>query len=319
MVKNDEFDAKVRKAIPAEIHVLSGCQDMETPEDVSDVGRFILPNAQGQVGVSCTAALLQILYSARDSTCELDWCWFKLLGAMRQNLKAKGFDYVPQLTSSRLLDVKKPCVFVNPDHPFGTKRAVLIGINYTGQEGELTGCHNDVRNMKVYLETVHLFQPENILILIDDGGVHSPPTKSHILNAYRELVRETKPGDTVFCHYSGHGGRAKKNSRDEAEYETLMPVDFCTSGHISKDDLLQELIKPMPSGTLVTFLIDCCQSDCYQSGAVLDLPYRFTADGDVSDGMQRNEETDFSTLLGGTVYCCFGLLECVYRGYEAPN
>jgi len=306
MVTNDEFDAKAKKAIPAEIHVLSGCQDMETPADVSDVGQFKLPNAEGQVGGACTAAFLQILYAARESTCELDFCWVRVLGAMRQNLKAKGFDYVPQLTSSRLIDVKKPCKIVNPNHAFGTKRAVLIGINYTGQDGELTGCHNDVRNMKVYLETVQGFQPENILILIDDG-VHSPPTKIHILNAYRELVRETRSGDTVFCHYSGHGGWDKNIKRYVGE--VLIPVDFRISGHISEDDLLQELIKPMPSGTLVTFLIDCCHG-----GTVLELPYHFTADGNPADGMQRDENTDFDTLLGRTVYCCFGLLECMYSG-----
>jgi len=30
----------------------------------------------------------------------------------------------------------------------GTKRAVMIGINYVGQEGELSGCHNDVKHVR---------------------------------------------------------------------------------------------------------------------------------------------------------------------------
>ena len=34
-----------------------------------------------------------------------------------------------------------------------TKRALLIGINYFGQNGQLSGCHNDVDNMKNYLKS----------------------------------------------------------------------------------------------------------------------------------------------------------------------
>jgi hypothetical protein len=35
-----------------------------------------------------------------------------------------------------------------PPHATGTRRALLIGINYIGHEqGVLSGCHNDVMNM----------------------------------------------------------------------------------------------------------------------------------------------------------------------------
>lgn len=36
---------------------------------------------------------------------------------------------------------------VVPEGSVGTKRAVMIGINYVGQEGELSGCQNDVQNV----------------------------------------------------------------------------------------------------------------------------------------------------------------------------
>ena len=39
------------------------------------------------------------------------------------------------------------------------------------------------------------------------------------------------------------------------------------------------------------------------SGTVLDLPYRFTADGDMV-GMQRDRNFDFDALLIGAVVCC---------------
>ena len=34
-----------------------------------------------------------------------------------------------------------------PENFSGTRRAVMIGINYVGQQGELSGCHNDVKNV----------------------------------------------------------------------------------------------------------------------------------------------------------------------------
>ena len=54
---------------------------------------------------------------------------------------------IPQLTSSRMVDVNTTMRIVPPGSE-GVRRAVLIGINYTGQQGELRGCHNDVKNIK---------------------------------------------------------------------------------------------------------------------------------------------------------------------------
>ena len=73
--------------------------------------------------------------------------------------------------------------------------------------------------------------------------------------------------------------------------ETLIPVDFQQNGQIRDDDLLRILVKPTPAGVTMTCLMDCCHS-----GTVLDLPYRFTADG---DRMVRNNKIDFEKILGG--------------------
>jgi hypothetical protein len=53
-----------------------------------------------------------------------------------------GYDQVPELTSSRLIDVNKT-MYIVPPGATGSRRAILIGINYTGQQGQLSGCHND--------------------------------------------------------------------------------------------------------------------------------------------------------------------------------
>ena len=39
-------------------------------------------------------------------------------------------------------------VSTKPIPPVGRKKAVLIGINYVGQQAELSGCHNDVKNVQ---------------------------------------------------------------------------------------------------------------------------------------------------------------------------
>lgn len=295
-----DFDRKAEEAIPSEVHMISGCADSQTSADVSNVGNFQLPNPQGRSGGACTAALLQTLYESHRNGTLPTISWVSLLRAMRTNLLNKGFDQVPQLTSSRMIDVTTPLKFVNDSSNYGTKRAVLIGINYVGQRGELSGCHNDAINMKEFLMNVHGFESRNMTVLLDDGR-HPQPTRNNIINAYRALVRESLPGDTVFCHYSGHGGRVRDNSGDEEDGydETLIPVDFQRSGQIVDDDLFRDLVKPMSKGVLMTCLMDCCHS-----GTVLDLPYRFTADGDVTAGMQRVENFDFDTLLFAAFICC---------------
>lgn len=67
---------------------------------------------------------------------------------MRTMLEAKGFTQIPQLTSTKEMDLTHKFDLV-PDHFEGTARAVMIGINYVGQQGELSGCHNDGKNVIV--------------------------------------------------------------------------------------------------------------------------------------------------------------------------
>jgi len=125
-----------------------------------------------------------------------------------------GFDQVPQLTSSRLIDVNEPLTIINKTNPvYGTRRAVLIGICYCGQDGELSGCHNDVHQIKKYLMETQGFEEQNMIILMDDG-LYSNPTYDNILNAFRHIVSVSMPGDTVFVHYSGHGGRVRDTCVD---------------------------------------------------------------------------------------------------------
>jgi hypothetical protein len=63
-----------------------------------------------------------------------------------------------------------------------------------------------VGNVKNYLENALGFRDQDMLVLMDDGR-HHPPTRQNILNAYKRIAEYSKPGDVIFIHYSGHGGR----------------------------------------------------------------------------------------------------------------
>jgi metacaspase-1 len=74
------------------------------------------------------------------------------------------------------------------------KKSLLIGINYTGSENELNGCHQDVENVAEFL-SYHGYSddPRSQVILRDDMGemyypsghnmlVNFPPLFFHILS-----------------------------------------------------------------------------------------------------------------------------------------
>ena len=103
-------------------------------------------------------------------------------------------------------------------HTFANRRkALLIGINYTGTSAALRGCHNDVRNMSRFLTERYNYKAEDMVILMDDPSFawRQQPTRQNMLEAMRWLVAGAQPNDSLFFHYSGHGGQANDTSGDE--------------------------------------------------------------------------------------------------------
>lgn len=91
------------------------------------------------------------------------------------------------------------------------KKALLIGINYTGTAHELNGCINDSINMRNYLVQERGFSPDpkDMVMLNDDPrnrGSPFEPTGANMMAAFQWLVTGNRPGDSVFLSYSGHGG-----------------------------------------------------------------------------------------------------------------
>jgi len=121
-------DEQIRNAIPAKFVMISGSEDKQTSADVFNVGQFQLPNPAGKAGGACTSTLLSVLNQNRGARIS----WIDLLHKMREVLRQKGFDQIPQLSSSRMLDVNHEFEIVPRASAQRNcaKRAILIGINY---------------------------------------------------------------------------------------------------------------------------------------------------------------------------------------------
>jgi Caspase domain. len=89
----------------------------------------------------------------------------------------------------------------------GNKKALFIGINYKGTSAELRGCINDVKNVSSLVCQRYGFQ--NCLYLTDEQqDPNKKPTYDNIINGMKWLVQGARSGDSLFFHYSGHGGTA---------------------------------------------------------------------------------------------------------------
>ncbi|KAI0466842.1 hypothetical protein F4859DRAFT_496110 [Xylaria cf. heliscus] len=181
-------------------------------------------------------------------------------------------------------------------HPqcIGRRKALLVGINYFGQRGQLRGSINDARNMRAYLIENFSYKHEDIVMLTDDQqNPTSHPTKQNLLRAMHWLVKDAQPNDSLFFHYSGHSvqtedfegdeeGGGDENGGDNDEeggYSTVIfPVDFRQVGHISDDEMHRIMVSPLQEGVKLTAIFDS-----YHSGSAIDIPYIYSNQGILSE------------------------------------
>ncbi|KAF5310257.1 hypothetical protein D9619_010178 [Psilocybe cf. subviscida] len=122
------------------------------------------------------------------------------------------------------------------------------------------------------------FNPANIVLITDEKErpTQLSPTRREMFNAMAWLVHDAKPNDSLFFHYSGHGGQSKDASGREADGldEVIYPLDYDDAGDVIDDELHSALVTPLPAGVRLTAVFDSCHS-----GGVLDLPYLHSAHG----------------------------------------
>ncbi|CCC68261.1 hypothetical protein NCAS_0B01770 [Naumovozyma castellii] len=163
----------------------------------------------------------------------------------------------------------------------GKRKALLIGINYIGSQNALRGCINDAHNIFNFLSTRYGYSTDDIVILTDDQtDMVRVPTRANIIRAMQWLVRDAQPNDSLFFHYSGHGGQVKDLDGDEEDGmdDVIYPVDFQSAGPLIDDDMHDIMVKPLREGVRLTALFDSCHS-----GTVLDLPYTYSTKGVIKE------------------------------------
>jgi hypothetical protein len=156
--------------------------------------------------------------------------------------------------------------------PSGTKRALLIGINdYNGSDRalNLNGCHTDAELQKNLLQYRYNFRPHNIHTLLD-------PDRDRLIAAFRQLIAETQPNDTVVIQFSGHGSKLHDPTSPSGVSTSLIP--FVTNGDVTQQgdrqivpDLsaasLFMLLACLPTEN-VTTILDCCYAGGGTRGSI---------------------------------------------------
>jgi hypothetical protein len=175
--------------------------------------------------------------------------------------------------------------------------------------------------MSGYLNSHFGYKREDMVLLTDDQqNPMSQPTKANILRAMHWLVKDAQPNDSLFFHYSGHGGQTPDLDGDEDDGydEVIYPVDFRTAGHIVDDEMHRIMVTPLKPGVRLTAIFDSCHS-----GSALDLPYIYSTQGLLKEP-NLAKEAGMGLLgivssyargdLGGMASTAFGLAKKLVKG-----
>ena len=98
---------------------------------VSNVASFQLPDPAGRAGGALTSSLLNVTYADHHDTGK-DLSFKEVLLQVRGKLKGKGFEQIPQLSSSRKTNLDEPFTIVPDTHTNGVRRAVMMYVKEVG-------------------------------------------------------------------------------------------------------------------------------------------------------------------------------------------
>jgi hypothetical protein len=144
------------------------------------------------------------------------------------------------------------------------KKALLIGINYTGTQNELYGCINDLNSIK---ERITAEGFTNINVLTD--LTTKKATRANILIEFKNFLVNSKEGDLLFFLYSGHGSNILDKNGDETDGYDEMIVS-CDLQPVLDDELKALIQANLKPGVTLFAMFDSCFS-----GSVLDLKYQY--------------------------------------------
>lgn len=177
--------------------------------------------------------------------------------------------------------------------------ALLIGIDQYKPNRlykNLQGAVRDINLVETFLKETLKIPAERIRKLVSPNQNESPPpaagsaqeqepTYENIVNAFSDLTATAQPGEQVYIHYAGHGGRATTvySFKQEPNDEGLVPMDIGDSeaGRYLRDVEMTTLLKRMTDkGIIVTMVLDSCHSGGATRG--LDAEIRSAGQTDVA-------------------------------------
>ncbi len=147
--------------------------------------------------------------------------------------------------------------------PASNGRALIIAVgDYRKVSPALPGTVQDATNMRAFAMSHLGFRRDEVKMLVDEEA-----TRSNILDtAERVLIGDTRPGETVFLYFSGHGYQQFDQNNDEADRldETLVPYDAFydeqgTLQNMITDDEIAGLFSRL-NGRRVLFVVDACHA-----------------------------------------------------------
>merc|ERR1711874_890022 len=148
--------------------------------------------------------------------------------------------------------------------------------------------------MEQLLTQTYGWSVDSIRTLTDDDK-SKMPTRQNIEEGLRWLVQDVEPGDVLFFHFSGHGAQQEDphGYEEDGMNETILPVDFKSSGMMTDDHLGELIVRHLPEGVRLTAVMDCCHS-----GTGLDLPYTWTGRGWKEDTNPYHSLADVQMFSG---------------------
>ena len=133
------------------------------------------------------------------------------------------------------------------------RKCLLIGLNYTGTNLELSGCINDMENLSNLLINNKYCEKSQIILMNDQQKELLYPNKENIwyqLNQLIKYVQSVPKTETVylFIAYSGHGSYITDQSKDELDSkdEVWCPLDYSNNGYIKDDEIRLQFIDMLP-------------------------------------------------------------------------
>lgn len=184
------------------------------------------------------------------------------------NLVAQYNQSVAALRSAFLAEINRiksmALPVTSPVASSGTKKALLIGVNYLGTPYQLSGCIDDTTRMK---DTLTELGFTSFSLLTDNTD--TKPTKGAILQSLTTMLSTAVAGDVLVFYFSGHGSCTFDYTGDETDGKDEMIISSDLQG-VLDDELKRILVSNMKEGVTLFGLFDSCHS-----GTMFDLKYNY--------------------------------------------